>query len=182
MDIFVQGNRLIESEGDETLSTMMRSYGYYVTALYKARVVAQNLGLSILVPDEVSMKQIHDIDLVYNFLKDGQYKFPTPNARSSSIISKQVYEESIEGLKSKQSFDYSMYQVGRHPFLTTEIDLGFRKVIFSSMKLDNSLTVDIDHATKKITVIANKDCICTLQKCTDTEIDMLKEYQDNQYN
>jgi len=69
------------------------------------------------------------------------------------------------------------FQGGGLPFLTTAVDIGFQNVAFSSMTLDESQTVEGDDSSCQIVFLAEDECICTLRQCTETEVEMLKDYQ-----
>ncbi len=111
LEVFVIGNRMLDSTGDTILTRQMQSYSSVITALRKAREAAKQLGVETIVPSDMGPLHIHNIEVVYGLLKHGVHTFPTPHATSSLVMEKAAFVEQISSMKSKGA-EMSTFQGG----------------------------------------------------------------------
>lgn len=172
MIIFAKGNQVLESNCDEILTKIMQYHASRITAMYKVRYVAKKYGLIITVPTRITAEQFYDIDVVYNFIKHGKYSNQASNETITFSMPRNAFTEQLSEFKSHQEWSY--YLKDDYPFLSSSVDLGYRKVSLSSMTIDEKNTLELDDHTVQVTLVADAGCVCTIQKCTETEIKMLQ--------
>ncbi|WP_298860431.1 DUF4365 domain-containing protein [uncultured Gimesia sp.] len=179
MEVFVLGNRLLKSTGDINLTIKMQSYSPLIMALFKARTVAKELGIDAIIPNEMGPLQVHEIEVVFGLLKHKMHTFPTPKAKTTLEMPQWAFKEQIDNIQKKGA-EFSRFQGGGYPFLSTAVDLGFQKITFSAMTMDESQTVIVENLNQKVVLVAEENCTCTLRQCTEPEIKMLEDWLSNE--
>ncbi len=174
VEVFVLGNLAMRSAGDIPLAQQMQSYSRGVLALGKAREVAKELDIEAIVSADMAARHISEIEVVFGLLKYGVHSFPARDACLRGVMKKADFAEQRSDLSTKGS-EMSTFQGGGFPFLSTVVDIGFQKVAFSAMTIDESQSKEVDSSSVELVFVADQNCLCTLTQCTEAETEMLKD-------
>ena len=174
IEVFLNGNSMMTCDGDQVLTDRLRYFSPIVSVLSKAKVVACALKVAAIAPEMFNALHAHQVQTVYDLWKNGMASFPSPDVTASNKLDDFEYAELFD--KFSDPTEFKTYQGGGLPFLDTTIDLGLQSVTFSEMEIDTENTVIQQNGSYVAAFKATQDCVCTLRKCTDKELEELQPY------